>query len=847
MKRGKDDDKSMGPMFPRLHVNDTEKGGPRAPPRNKMALYEQLTIPSHRFGSGNNLPLNSKSPTNMVPSASSSQGSGVERNKVFTRNGAPSTPTHWSENLQPRGEVKIRNAPAATTQLEQRKKVGDDNDDFMVPVFVQATNGRCQGGEAFSSVSSTRTRQPVERQNVYEKNPKQHNLMAATFIQDAESERRENVRANFQSGNHIVTSNREKSEGPLKKIKESSNMESIEHALSNFSRSCGSEAGLHQESRVGGPQLESGGQHDHLSKSARDAEGGNEFQPRSEPHCWVERSRSNEPENDSDHNSNSNRTSHCEIETVDKFDDGSETSMVDSISITDISPDDVVGIIGQKHFWKARRAIAKYELCVTRWKYECTLHMPLLLALEIDFFLFKENCCIFYGIITIKEYKLTANIKMAWRMALDNILTVDTESSYNRETSRRPRDSLSSHYFAQWHLVLGVILSRFGSAWFFPLTTGGPGAVRKTTGGIQQRVFAVQVFELHRLIKVQRLIAGSPNLMVENGDILEKSPLKGCYPAKKLQQEYVVVKPLPVIACSKDDSDKPNRKREFSAENAVGKESFFSVETTSHFMNYGPYLGYPQPVANMTDNGMGPWGFHQSAGPQWLVPVMSPSEGLVYKPYTGPGMMGAGFGGHGPPFGPCPVPTNFANSAYGIQHHQGVGVFPGNYPVGHPYYPPYGMPISNSGKSGSAVEEGSQLSEPGSNGETGQVPRAEVHSNTEQQGSCNLPTKKNVSIPKPRNSNDFQGSTASSPRGGRGGRTQENGSSHNAPRPPPPIAPVVPEVASFQPRLHHHHHHDTNQPIRVIKVVPHNARTATESAARIFRFIQQEREQFESI
>ncbi|GKD21166.1 protein early flowering 3, partial [Tanacetum coccineum] len=52
MKRGKDDDKSMGPMFPRLHVNDTEKGGPRAPPRNKMALYEQLSIPSQRFNGG---------------------------------------------------------------------------------------------------------------------------------------------------------------------------------------------------------------------------------------------------------------------------------------------------------------------------------------------------------------------------------------------------------------------------------------------------------------------------------------------------------------------------------------------------------------------------------------------------------------------------------------------------------------------------------------------------------------------------------------------------------------------------------------------------------------------------
>lgn len=37
------------PLFPRLHVNETEKAGPKAPPRNKMALYEQFTVPSHRF------------------------------------------------------------------------------------------------------------------------------------------------------------------------------------------------------------------------------------------------------------------------------------------------------------------------------------------------------------------------------------------------------------------------------------------------------------------------------------------------------------------------------------------------------------------------------------------------------------------------------------------------------------------------------------------------------------------------------------------------------------------------------------------------------------------------------
>jgi len=69
MKRGKDDEKIMGPMFPRLHVNDTEKGGPRAPPRNKMALYEQLSIPSQRFNSGM-LPLNPNNSSNSVPPTS---------------------------------------------------------------------------------------------------------------------------------------------------------------------------------------------------------------------------------------------------------------------------------------------------------------------------------------------------------------------------------------------------------------------------------------------------------------------------------------------------------------------------------------------------------------------------------------------------------------------------------------------------------------------------------------------------------------------------------------------------------------------------------------------------------
>ncbi|KAJ7566604.1 hypothetical protein O6H91_02G110700 [Diphasiastrum complanatum] len=50
-KQSKGDRGSLEPtaLFPRLHVKETKNGGPRAPPRNKMALYEQLTIPAHRF------------------------------------------------------------------------------------------------------------------------------------------------------------------------------------------------------------------------------------------------------------------------------------------------------------------------------------------------------------------------------------------------------------------------------------------------------------------------------------------------------------------------------------------------------------------------------------------------------------------------------------------------------------------------------------------------------------------------------------------------------------------------------------------------------------------------------
>jgi hypothetical protein len=56
-------------LFPRLHVGETKQVGPKGPPRNKMALYEQFTIPSHRFRSSP-MPLPSSTQHSINPSIS---------------------------------------------------------------------------------------------------------------------------------------------------------------------------------------------------------------------------------------------------------------------------------------------------------------------------------------------------------------------------------------------------------------------------------------------------------------------------------------------------------------------------------------------------------------------------------------------------------------------------------------------------------------------------------------------------------------------------------------------------------------------------------------------------------
>ncbi|XWS26381.1 hypothetical protein CRYUN_Cryun26dG0027300 [Craigia yunnanensis] len=717
MNRGKDDEKIMGPMFPRLHVNDTEKGGPRAPPRNKMALYEQLSIPSQKFNTGA-LPLNPSNTSSFVPPSSSNQGSSLERNMLFPSRASPSTSANLAEKFHTRqlGRASV-NAPLA--RLEQRKKVRDE-DDFMVPVFVNSETGQQHNktkngfdGEKLTLLSPTYPGHQIKLQNVRDKDPNQSGSSGVNLRKEV-SDQSESSKVCSRREHSVKTapdlSTKEQIDGRAKEANESPDQDFGEHPASRLSRLHENDACSLQELRAGRQPADNGCfDGADLMRDIREG-----ILPRKRSMSYSEGNHSVPDETNND--------SECRVDKTcgslqwvngDKSDDVSETSMVDSISGLDISPDDVVGIIGQKHFWKARRAIAN-----------------------------------------------------------------------------------------------------------------------------QQRVFAVQVFELHRLIKVQRLIAGSPHLLLEDAAYLGKPSFKGS-PAKKLPPEFIV-KPLPRTK-HKDDSEKPSHKMECSAENAVGRTSLSSLKNGSQPSNYGHFLGNQPPSPVKGDNKMNPLCFHQVPGHQWLVPVMSPSEGLIYKPYPGPGFMESICGGCGP-FGQTPMTSNFMTSAYGFpaSPHQGIGVLPGAPPVGHSYFPPYGMPVMNPAVSGSAVKQMNQFTGTGSHAHSGQLSGGGANFNMQHQSSCNLPSEKEGAIShvmkfQASTDTELKGSTASSP----GERVQRIGANSAAEGknalPLFPTASTIPEGAS-QPC-------DTNQRIRVIRVVPHNPRSATESAARIFQSIQKEREQ----
>ncbi|KAK7283218.1 hypothetical protein RIF29_12597 [Crotalaria pallida] len=716
MKRGKEDEKVVGPMFPRLHVNDKEKGGPRAPPRNKMALYEQLSIPSQRFNPAV-LPLNPDTSTNnnTAPPPSSSQGTGPERNYGFPVHLPSQIPSRRAEKYTSR-QSDGPNLNASLAKFQQRKKV--DDDDFRVPVYVQSRTGQSNDknlesfdGKRPASKGSRYVGCSIGGQNGFEGVPK---LFSSPFVNMRKDVRNETKGfeqispSKEQTLKSVRNTNGENVDTLLRQAKLTPNHEYQDCPLSKPSRLRQCDTFLQRECEAGS-QSNDIGQGDGLVESTRETDKGNAPS--------ANQTSPAEAINDTEyHDTRTGNT--MKKGNLNKSGNVSKISRLESLSTLKITPDDVVEIIGQKRFWKARNAIAS-----------------------------------------------------------------------------------------------------------------------------QQRLFAVQVFELHRLIKVQQLIAGSPDLLVEDGAFLGKSRLKGSTP-KKLSLEYVV-KPRQQTLKRKHESEKLNHKMECSAENAVGKPSLSSMKYGSQHSNYTPFDGNPHHENVAADSGMPPWCFHQSPGHQWLIPVMSPSEGLVYKPYPGPGFTGTTCGGGCGPFGPTPLGGTFMNALFGVPaSHQENGV-PPNTPLGsHPYFPTYGMPIMNAAMSESAVEQVKQFSAQGSYGQNVHSSGRGANVNENNPSSCDLPVQRNGAVSlfmkhQASREVELQGSKASSPSEMAQGIGRGQIAEGRDALPLYPMAPAAPEGVPQS--------LETVQQTRVIKVVPHNRRSATESAARIFKSIQEERKQYDIV
>ncbi|CAN6899919.1 unnamed protein product [Brassica oleracea] len=588
MKSGKEEEKRLEPMFPRLHVKDAEKGGPRAPPRNKMALYEQLSIPSQRFTSSDragSLPRNT-SPL-LPPGPSSNQG---------TDNFVSHMP--FMENVR-----------ASSAHHDHQRKIAREEDDFAVPVFINSrSSGRGKSGS---------------KRGV--------GLAANSATEDMDlastSDRVDDGRINNGVESHMAASEEEG------------------HG--------------HGHGNANDEYCTSGGGYTSLQQEI------------------------NNEEEASDDN-----------------------SMVDSVSSLDVSPDDVVGVLGQKRFWRARKAIAN-----------------------------------------------------------------------------------------------------------------------------QQRIFAVQLFELHRLIKVQRLIAASPDVLVDDMSYVGKVTAKS-YPVKELHlpSGFIVKPPLPQVIKhrSSSDSDKTDQhKMECSAENVVGRlpnqgQGHHHQQPSNYMMPFA--TNQPSPNGCYYPPQPPPSGGNQ----QWLIPVMSPSEGLIYKPHPGPdpGHTGPVCGGYYGHFMPAPM---FMGGGGGQPppFHPGMGFLS----HGNGYFPPYG---------------GIMMNHPYYSGQQQQQqPNEQMNNNIQQQSSVNEATSQQ------------QQPTKSYPRAKKSRQEGISGKKksfqpfsavddvhddkiNNAAQPTEEMMTTTTTTTTTVTQTTR----DGAGVTRVIKVVPHNANLASENAARIFRSIQEERKHY---
>ncbi|CAI9114262.1 OLC1v1014941C1 [Oldenlandia corymbosa var. corymbosa] len=334
----------------------------------------------------------------------------------------------------------------------------------------------------------------------------------------------------------------------------------------------------------------------------------------------------------------------------------------------------------------------------------------------------------------------------------------------------------------------------------------------RTTIDHQQRVFATQIFELHRLIKVQRLIAGAPKMLVE-GNVIFGKPSTEFFTKNKLQMKVFPEPPLQPIKPEVESSQLEQR-QDYDAKHARGKFSATDDNTKKGNINPNPTMKSESGVPG--DSESGPCFYKPPSGAyQWLVPVRSASEGLVYKPYLGPfpapshGSMASVYGNHGTTLSLTRMDaTAFVNTTTYVfpasNHQQGIVIYTGHGALA------YSPEMNNTSNPDSDVMQQFGTTQPSS----GLI--------IPHQTSCNPSMESGM----------MTDSGAISP----GFRHRDSLES------PEEGLPLFPTTPMDQMLRYSDQNHQDSKKIQVIKVVPHNSfKSTSESAARIFQLIQEER------
>ncbi|MED6198713.1 hypothetical protein PIB30_069155 [Stylosanthes scabra] len=337
----------------------------------------------------------------------------------------------------------------------------------------------------------------------------------------------------------------------------------------------------------------------------------------------------------------------------------------------------------------------------------------------------------------------------------------------------------------------------------------------RTTMINQQRIFIMQVFELHRLIEVQKLIARSPYLLLEDNLALNRTLLK----------------PSPFKKQSSGGGN--GNGGDHSENNAIGGKiplpPCINNISKGHFnSNHGHYIGNPTLLASLdsmnTKNPLSCVYPPQLQGNQWLVPVMSPLEGLVYKPIIGPC-----------PPNPSLMPPTIYGPNYSAKHVQEVTTTTLNLPPTNNCHQRIGSLSDCSSSlpyfSPPMIHPSSSIEQIGQPNDNNTINNGEVNSTKLYKSSSSNQTSSHQIMPRNNKELLLQRSTTTT--------TSSNSSNSSGPckkKMKGDVLPLFPVAPTFWPSNLDHHH----QP-KVIKALPHNPKSATESAARIFRSIQEER------